>query len=155
MNARVPALAAPTPPETGASKHKTCLLAAYSCTRTLVVAATVEQSINNAPAGIASRTVCSSSNRSSTILPFGSIVSTTSALATAAAALSAAAQPASTAFCRATAETSNAVTRNPLLLKFAAIGLPMLPRPMKATVCSALLNFLPLGFTPPLRRTFF
>ncbi len=67
-----------------------------------------------------------------TCLPAGSMVMTTSAPFTAAAALSAIAAPSLFAWLREASTRSKAITLWPALTRLAAIGPPILPRPMNA-----------------------
>src|SRR3954449_2683962 len=89
----------------------------------------VEQSMTSDPLLIAGNI---SVHTESTCLPAGSIVTTTSAPLTAPGALSAMPAPSELACFREASTRSNPVTLWPALTRLAAIGPPMLPRPMNA-----------------------
>ena len=89
----------------------------------------VEQSMISDPLAIDGKI---SVQTDSTCLPAGSIVMTTSAPFTAATALSAIAAPSAFDWLREASTRSNATTLWPALTRLAAIGPPILPRPMNA-----------------------
>src|SRR6202008_2100384 len=89
----------------------------------------VEQSMISAPVAIAGMT---SVHTEITCLPAGSMVITTSAPFTELTELSAIAGPSAFACAREASTRSNATTLWPALTRLAAIGPPILPRPMNA-----------------------
>ena len=74
----------------------------------------------------------------STCLPAGSMVITTSAPFTAATELSAISAPSALACAREASTRSNAVTVWPPLTRLAAIGPPILPKPMNAMLAMSI-----------------
>ena len=119
----VPATAPPIPPDTGASSVNNPAAHACSATARALSTSTVEQSHSTAPCCIAGITSTATLRR---MAPFGSMVMTTSAPAAACAAVSARATPSGMGAVR-----SNPRTAWPALARFAAIGPPMLPKPIK------------------------
>src|SRR3982075_1781845 len=144
MKVSVAPLAPPVPPDTGASTEATPCFAAIACACFALSTSMVEQSIINAPFATAGNI---SVQTETTCLPAGSIVITTSAAFTAAAALSAMAAPSAFAWLREASTRSKPVTLSPALTRLAAIGPPMLPRPMNAMFAIALF--------PPLQQFLF
>src|SRR5665213_2698532 len=130
MKARVPASAAMMPPETGASAHRNPAFSAAWATKRALSTSMVEQSIASAP-GLALGTMWAD-HTARTCEPAGSMVITTSAAATASAAVADRRHPAATARSSAVAERSKASTSCPALARLAAIPAPMFPRPIKA-----------------------
>ena len=129
MNVSVAPLAPPVPPDTGASTEAMPCFAASAWACLALSTSMVEQSMISAPLVIDGKI---SVQTDSTCLPAGSIVMTTSAPFTAATALSAIAAPSALAWLREASTRSNAITLWPALTRLAAIGPPMLPRPMNA-----------------------
>src|ERR1700684_4107651 len=129
MKVSVPPLAPPTPPETGASRVSAPAASPASCALRALSTSMVEQSMTRAPFGVAGRR---SAWDATPWRPAGSIVTTVSALATASRALGAMATPDAAAAVFAASTRSKPATECPALTRFAAIGAPMLPRPMNA-----------------------
>src|SRR6476469_7230237 len=144
MKVSVAPLAPPVPPETGASTEARPCFAAIACACLALSTSMVEQSIINVPFAIAGNI---SVQTETTCLPAGSIVITTSAPFTAAAALSAIAAPSALAWLREASTKANPVTLSPALTRLAAIGPPMLPRPMNAIFA--------IVWSPPLQQFLF
>src|SRR5580704_5020630 len=140
MKVSVGPLAPPVPPETGASTESTPCLAASAWACLELSTSMVEQSMIRVPLVIDGTT---SFQTESTCLPAGSMVITTSAPFTEATALSAIAAPSLFAWSREAATRSKATTLWPALTRLAAIGPPILPRPMNAML--VMLKFPPLG----------
>src|SRR5512139_3328127 len=135
MKVSVAALAPPVPPETGASTDSTPCFSASVCAWRALSTSMVELSMISAPLAMAGTT---SFQTDSTCLPAGSMVTTTSAPFTAPVALSAIDAPSALAWSREASTRSNAMTLWPALTRLAAIGPPMLPRPMNAIVAISL-----------------
>src|SRR5215472_46574 len=131
MKVSVAPLAPPVPPETGASTEATPCFTASACASLALSTSMVEQSMISVPLVMAGTT---SFQTESTCLPAGSIVITTSAPFTDDAALSAIAAPSAPAWLREASTRSNATTLWPALTRLAAMGPPILPRPMNAIV---------------------
>src|SRR4051812_40830641 len=129
MKVSVAPLAPPVPPDTGASIESIPCLAASTCACLALSTSMVEQSMISAPLAIDGMT---SVQTEITCLPAGSMVTTTSAPLTEPTELSAIAAPSALAWSREAATRSNAVTLWPALTRLAAIGPPILPRPMNA-----------------------
>src|SRR5439155_18299492 len=129
MKVSVAPLAQQVPPDTGASTESMPLLAASACACLALSTSMVEQSMISVPLAIAGMT---SFQTDSTCLPAGSMVTTTSAPFTEATEFSAMAAPSVFAWSREAATRSNAVTLWPALTRLAAIGPPILPRPVNA-----------------------
>src|SRR5215470_6327310 len=135
MKVSVAPLAPPVPPETGASTERTPCLAASACACRALSTSIVELSMISAPWPMAGTI---SFHTDSTCLPAGSMVTTTSAPFTAPAAVSAITAPSLFAWLREASTRSKATTLWPALTRLAAIGPPMLPRPMNAIVAISL-----------------
>src|SRR6202453_3252878 len=131
MKVKLAALAPPTPPETGASIESNPAPFANACARRALSTSIVEESINSEPC-FAAPTI--SLQTATTGFPAGNIVIATSARDTASTALAAMATPSLAAESRKAATTSKPSTSCPALTRLAAIGPPMLPRPMNAMV---------------------
>jgi len=129
MKVSVAPLAPPVPPDTGASTEPMPYLAASAWACLALSTSMVEQSMIRVPLVITGTT---SVKTDSTCLPAGSMVITTSAPCTAATELSATPAPSALACARDASTRSNAVTWWPALTRLAAIGPPILPRPMNA-----------------------
>ena len=135
MKVNVPALAPPVPPETGASSAKIPRAAASCATARALSTSTVEQSNKMLPSCIAGRIWSATARR---IAPLGSIVITRSARMIASAAEVALVIPSTMM-----PAVSKPVTQWPALIKLAAIGAPMLPRPINpiCILASSNVNF--------------
>src|SRR6516162_4567880 len=139
MKVSVAPLAPPVPPDTGASTEPTPCFAASACACFALSTSMVEQSIIIAPL-VMEGTI--SVHTDSTCLPAGNMVTTVSAPFTALAAVSAMAAPSLLACLRKPSTRSKATTLWPALTRLAAMGPPILPRPMNAIVD---IKFPPLG----------
>lgn len=146
MKVSVPALAPPVPPETGASTDRQPCASARAWALRALSTSTVEESISSVPAGSAA---ASCVQTSTTCRPAGSMVMTTSAPSAAARA-----EPA-TVIPSARAASSEAGTRSkprtvwPAFTRLAAMGPPMLPRPMNPMVCAIPSSLSCLSPVPP------
>ena len=129
MKVSVPAVAPPTPPLTGASSVSMPAAPPASWAFFALSTSIVEQSMTSAPLRAAGR---KSDQLARTCLPAGSMVTTTSAAATASRALGAMRTPDAAAAVFAASTRSKPSTEWPALTRLAAIGAPMLPRPRKA-----------------------
>ena len=129
MKVSVAPLAPPVPPETGASTDGRPCAAARPCALRALSTSMVEQSIINAPLDAAGIT---SLHTATTCLPAGSMVMITSAPFTASVALAATVTPSALACAREASTRSKPVTLWPALTRLAAMGPPILPRPMNA-----------------------
>jgi hypothetical protein len=127
MKVSVAALAPPTPADTGASRVAMPRAAASAWAWRALATSMVEQSMNSVPCR-ACGTI--SFHTDSTCSPAGSMVTTTSALSTVALALATICTPSLAEASRDVATTSKPKTWPPALTRLAAIGPPMLPRPM-------------------------
>src|SRR6516165_1718943 len=125
----VPPLAPPTPPETGASRDRAPYSPAISCARRALPTSIVDESITSAPLAISGKT---SLQTLITCLPAGNIVTKVWASLIASIALCASEIPAFAAAARASSPRSKPETSKPALTRLAAIGPPILPRPIKA-----------------------
>ena len=139
---RVPALAPPTPPETGASRNGICLASACSATPRAVSGEMVDESITKVPSGRDASKPSSPRYTASTCLPAGSMVITHSAPLAASWAVSAVFAPSETSAATASFDRSNTVTSCPAFTRLLAIGPPMLPRPIKVIVAIIIPLFL-------------
>src|SRR5664279_3629179 len=133
-------LAPPVPPDTGASTEPTPCLAANAWAALALSTSMVEQSMISAPFFMEGTT---SVHTEITCLPAGSMVMTTSTPFTALTELSEMAAPSVLACAREASTRSNATTLWPALTRLAAIGPPILPRPMNAML--VMLSYLRLG----------
>src|SRR5882757_1968861 len=128
-------LAPPVPPDTGASTEAMPCFAASAWACFALSTSMVEQSMISAPFAIDGMT---SVQTEITCLPAGSMVMTTSAPLTAPTELSAIAAPSAFACLREASTRSNATTLWPALTRLAAIGPPILPRPMNAMLAMSI-----------------
>ena len=131
MKVSVAAFAPPTPPDTGASSDGQPRSAASAWARRALSTSMVEQSMTSVPGRVAGRM---SLQTAVTCLPAGSMVITASASATASRAEKVYSTPRVLSRVAEAGTRSKPTTRCPALTRFAAIGPPMLPRPMKAMV---------------------
>src|SRR5271156_3704567 len=129
MKVSVPPLAPPTPPETGASSVAAPARSPAACAWRALATSIVEQSTTSALRETAGRM---SSQQAITWRPAGNMVKIASAPSTAALALAAIATPLASAPARCASTRSKPMTAWPALTRLAAIGAPMLPRPMNA-----------------------
>ena len=128
MKVSVAALAPPTPPETGASSVAMPRSAASSCALRALSTSMVEQSMNSAPWCAAGST---SFQTDKTCSPAGSMEMTMSAFSTQALRVGDDLHAVAGGGLRARPRTtSKPRTCSPDLTRLAAIGPPMLPRPM-------------------------
>ena len=123
MNVSVPPDAPPMPPETGASTANSPASPASCATARALSTSTVEQSKSVASVFIAGITSAATLRK---MAPLGSIVMTTSASVAASTAFDATATPKAVV-----PAGSKPVTLCPAAAKFAAIGAPMFPSPIK------------------------
>src|SRR4051794_7364532 len=135
MKVKVAPLAPPVPPDTGASTEPTPCFAASAWACLALSTSMVEQSMISAPLAMCGMT---SVHTETTCLPAGSMVMTTSAPFTEPAELSAMAAPSAFACAREVSTRSNATTLWPALTRLAAIGPPILPRPMNAMLAMSI-----------------
>ncbi len=131
MKVSVAALAPPTPPDTGASSVATPRAAASACALRALATSMVEQSMNSVPCRAAGTM---SFHTESTCSPAGSMVMTMSAFSTVDRALATIWTPSRAEASRDAGTTSKPSTCSPDLTRLAAIGAPILPRPMKPMV---------------------
>src|SRR5580698_8756155 len=127
INVSVAALAPPTPPDTGASSVAIPFAAASLCALRALSTSIVEQSMNNVPCR-ACWTI--SFHTESTCCPAGSMVTMTSASSTALLVLATISTASWAAASREAATRSKPRTRFPAFSRLAAIGPPILPRPI-------------------------
>ena len=139
---RVPAVAPLTPPDTGASTNKISAAAAAAPTSCAVATSIVLESTTRVPAGICASKPSGPVYKPATCLPAGNMLTTTSAPCTAARAESAVLPPACSKVAKASGIKSNAVTLWPAFTRLAAIGPPMLPRPINAIFVMLILRCL-------------
>eukprot|EP01022_Parablepharisma_sp_SALTPOND_P009847 TRINITY_DN14066_c0_g1_i1.p1 TRINITY_DN14066_c0_g1~~TRINITY_DN14066_c0_g1_i1.p1 ORF type:complete len:1308 (-),score=476.92 TRINITY_DN14066_c0_g1_i1:655-4578(-) len=142
MKVRVPAVAPLVPPETGASSISKPPALAAAATLRAASGAMVEQSISRVPGLAEASTPASPRQSDSTCRLAGSMVMTTSALATAAMESASVLPPTSTSLSTLALTRSWPLTANPALTRFCAIGKPMLPRPMKTMLALMMLSSL-------------
>jgi hypothetical protein len=143
MKVSVAALAPLTPPETGASSESWPRSPASAWALRALSTSMVELSMTSAPACTAGTM---SLQTDSTCLPAGSMVTTTSASATASRAEPATLTPSALACSQEAGTRSKPTTRCCALTRFAAIGPPILPRPMNAML---VMNVSPVRVVPP------
>src|SRR4029077_10972769 len=131
MKVSVAALAPPTPPETGASSAATPRSAAIAWTARALATSIVEQSMKSAPLRAAGST---SAHTERTCSPAGSMGTTISESCVACRAAATISTPSLAAAWRNAGIRSNPRTRSPAFTRLAAIGAPMLPRPISPMV---------------------
>ena len=131
MKVKVAALAPPTPPETGASSVAMPRAAASACALRALVTSMVEQSMNSVPCRACG---AMSFHTDSTCSPAGSMVTTTSAPSTVALALAAIWTPSLADASRDAGTTSKPAIWWPAFTRLAAIGAPILPKPINPMV---------------------
>jgi hypothetical protein len=132
MMESVPSTAPRSPPETGASSTRKP--SAATAMARAVCGLIVLMSMTSVPGAALARTPSGPSSTDSTSGESGSIVITASAPATASATLPAARPPAAVSRSRPGRLRVCPATSNPALTRLAAMGDPMMPRPMKPIV---------------------
>ena len=133
MTAMVPSMALGSPPETGASMKSTPSFSRRSAKSRLASGAMELMSMTALPAERPSAMPFSENRAASTLGEFCIIVMTTSDCSATSLPDVPATAPASTRPWTRSAFRSNAMTLWPALRTFLAIGVPMMPRPMKPT----------------------
>ena len=130
----VPSIAPRSPPLTGASRQRSPRAAPAAATRRATSGRIELMSMYSVPDRALSTTPSGPSATASTSGESGSIVMTASALRTAAATLPAHRPPAASRLVADSGRREWPATSKPALTRLAAIGRPMMPRPMNATV---------------------
>src|SRR5580700_10133285 len=140
--AGVAALAPPTPPDTGASRVATPFAAAIPCALRALATSMVEQSMNSVPWRACGAI---SFHTESTCSPAGSMVTTMSAFSTVARALATIWTPSFAEASRDAGTTSKPEIWWPDFTRLAAIGAPILPKPINPMVAMCV-SFLVVEF---------
>ncbi len=130
----VAALAPASPPDTGASIIRRPLSTACAASAVVTSGRIEEKSMMSVPGLAFSNTPPSPASTSCTSGESGTMTATTSASLTASATESAPLPPAATSAATFSGLRLYPTTSNPAVTRWPAIGPPMMPRPMKATV---------------------
>ena len=126
-----PSTAAGSPPDTGASTASTPRSASAACTSRAVAGAMVDMSITSMPSRTPAITPSSPRITASTSGESGSMVITTSERSATSRGVVAVSAPAAASSSTAAELRLWTTTGKPALTRRAAMGLPMMPRPMK------------------------
>src|SRR6516165_8322092 len=138
MIANVPAVAPPTPPDTGASRNRRPRSLSRAATRCEVPGSIVDMSTQSRPPPALSTILPPPRYTASTLAEDGSIVITRSQLAAASPTDRARSAPSLTAASSAPGTTSKATTSKPFLTRLASIGCPIVPVPINPTFMAVL-----------------